>query len=214
MQVSSIMTRYCRSAAVFGFLAALCLGGSCGQAPPRRGMELAQIREFEAQKRDREVFVIDTDFGQIVILPLKEAAKTHVRELGNMIKRGFYDGLAFHFVEPGKMIQGGDVNSRDDDPTNDGGGDPGFSIQPEIAAPNLVGSVGLAHPPGEPEKGNSQFYILLRDMPELNGRYTVFGTVVDGMSVVKKISEVPTDAEGRPLKKVIMKRVYVEERFV
>jgi len=177
-------------------------------------MELAQIRDMEAQKRNREVIVIDTDFGTIVILPLKEAAKTSVREISNMIKRGFYDGLAFHYVEPGKLIQGGDVNSRDDDPTNDGAGDPGFNLQPEINAPNLVGSVGIAHPPGEPEKGNSQFYILLRNMPELNDRYTVFGIVVEGMSVVKEISEVPTDAEGRPLEKVIMKQVYIEERFV
>ena len=205
---------YCKPAVAFGLLAILSLWLSCGQAPPRRGMELAQIREREAQKRDRDVIVIETDFGNIVILPLKEAAEKHVREIGNLIKRGFYDGLAFHYVEPGKLIQGGDVNSRDDDPTNDGIGDPGFAIQPEINAPNLVGSVGLAYPPGEPEKGNSQFYILLTNMPELDGRYTVFGTVVEGMSVVKEISEVPTDSEGRPLEKVIMKRVYFEERFV
>ena len=205
---------HCKPAVAFGLLTILSLWLSCGQTPPRRGMELAQIREMEAQKRNRDVIVIETDFGKIAILPLKEAAEKHVREIGNLIKRGFYDGLAFHYVEPGKLIQGGDVNSRDDDPTNDGAGDPGFSIQPEINASHFIGSVGLAHPPGEPDKGNSQFYILLRNMPELDGRYTVFGTVVEGMSVVKKISEVPTDAEGRPLEKVIMKRVYLEERFV
>lgn len=212
--MSSKRGSHYRPAIVFGLLATLCLWLSCGQAPPRRGIELAQIRDIEAQKRDRDVIVIDTDFGKIVILPLKEAAKNHVREISNLIKRGFYDGLAFHYVEPGKLIQGGDINSRDDDPTNDGAGDPGFTIKPEINAPNFFGNVGLAHPPGEPEKGNSQFYILLKDMHELNGRYTVFGTVVDGMSVVKKISEVPTDAEGRPLEKVIMKRIYIKERFV
>ena len=214
MQVSSKRGFPYRPAIVFGLLATLCLWLSCGQAPPRRGMELAQIRDIEAQKRDRDVIVIDTDFGKIVILPLKEAANNTAREISNMIKRGFYDGLAFHYVEPGKLIQGGDINSRDDDPTNDGAGDPGFTIRPEINAPNLIGSVGLAHPPGELEKGNSQFYILLRDMPELNNRYTVFGTVVDGMSVVKKISEVPTDSEGRPLEKVLMKQVYIKERFI
>jgi len=178
--VSSKRGFHYRPAIVFGLLATLCLWLSCGQAPPRRGMELAQIRDIEAQKRNRDVIVIDTDFGKIVILPLKEAAKNHVREISNLIKRGFYDGLAFHYVEPGKLIQGGDINSRDDDPTNDGAGDPGFTIKPEMNAPNLIGSVGL----------------------------------VDGMSVVKKISEVPTDAEGRPLEKVIMKRIYIEERFV
>ena len=214
MQVINRIGVYCKPTVAFGLLTILSLWLSCGQTPPRRGMELAQIRDREAQKRNRDVIVIETDFGKIVILPLKEVAEKHVREIGNMIKRGFYDGLAFHYVEPGKLIQGGDVNSRDDDPTNDGAGDPGFTIQPEINAPNRIGCVGLAHPPGEPEKGNSQFYILLRNMPELDGHYTVFGTVVEGMSVVRKISEVPTDAQGRPLEKVIMKRVYIEERFV
>ena len=179
-----------------------------------RGLVLIAFASALGCAQSKTYALIETDFGKIVILPLKEAAERHVREITNMINRGFYDGLAFHYVEPGKLIQGGDVNSRDDDPSNDGAGDPGFTISPEINAPNLIGSVGLAHPPGEPEKGNSQFYILLRDMPELNGRYTVFGTVVEGMSVVEKISKVPTDDEGHPLKKVVMKRVYIEERFI
>ncbi|OGG05445.1 MAG: hypothetical protein A3F83_07860 [Candidatus Glassbacteria bacterium RIFCSPLOWO2_12_FULL_58_11] len=177
-------------------------------------MELANFRDYEAQKRDRDVFVIDTDYGEIVILPLAEAAKNHVRKFTDQINLGFYDGLAFHHIEPGKLIQGGDVNSRDDDPSNDGSGDPGYFLDPEIKLPNLRGSVGLAHPPGETTKGNSQFYILLADEPNLNGRYTVFGTVVQGLDVVDKISRLPAGEHGQPLKKVVMKRVYIEKRFV
>ena len=162
---------------------------------------------------ERNVVVIDTEFGEIVILLLRKAAPNTARRFTEEINRGFYDGLAFHYVEPGKLIQGGDINSRDDDPTNDGAGDPGFTLPAEIKAPNIRGSVGLAHPPGEPNKGNTQFYILLRDMPNLDGNYTVFGHVVDGIEVVEKISRVPTDSQGHPLKKVIMKRVYIEKEL-
>ncbi|HUU29092.1 MAG TPA: peptidylprolyl isomerase [archaeon] len=175
---------------------------------------MAQKRDYEAQKKEREVVVIDTDFGKIVILPMIEPAKTTSRRFKESATQGFYDGLTFHYVEPGKMIQGGDINSKDDDPTNDGAGDPGFYLEPEPGARNIRGSVGLAHPPGEMDKGNTQFYILLTDMPSLDNRYTVFGIVVEGLDVVEKISRVPADDQGRPLKKVLMKRAYLENRIV
>jgi len=187
---------------------------SCHNSQPKSGMQMAQKRDIEAQRHEQEVIVIDTDYGDIVILPATKSAPNTSRKFRELAEQGFYDGLAFHFVEPGKIIQGGDINSRDDDPANDGTGDPGFNQEPEISAPNLRGSVGLAHPPDEPNKGNSQFYILLTDMPNLDGRYTVFGIVVDGMSVVEKISRVTADPQGHPLKKVVMKRVYIEKRVV
>ena len=202
-----------RSTALF-FALLLIFLFSCGQPPPRTGMQLAQIRDYEQQKKEREVWIFETDYGEITILPFPQAAPNTVRQIKNIIGRGFYDGLTFHYVEPNGMIQGGDVNSRDDDPTNDGIGDPGFTVPPEFNAPNMAGSVGLAHPPDEPNKGNSQFYILLQDRPQLNGRFTVFGVVVEGMDVVRKISRVETDENGQPRKRVEIKRAYIEERYV
>lgn len=192
----------------------LLTAAACQEPPMRTGMQLAALRDYEAQKQNRNVYVIDTDFGEIVILLMIDAAQTTCREFANMVQRGFYDGLAFHHVFPGEMIQGGDINSRDDDPSNDGAGDPGFYLPLEANAQNLRGSVGLAHPPGEPDKGNSQFYILLENKPDLDGRYTVFAQVVEGMNVVERISRVQTDSEGRPLKRVRIRKIFVEERFI
>ena len=192
----------------------LILSVSCREKPSRTGMQLAALRDYEAQKRNRNVIVIDTDYGEIVILLMTEAAKNTCREFTNLVQRGYYDGLAFHYVSPGDMIQGGDINSRDDDPSNDGAGDPGFTIPLEANLQNVRGSVGLAHPVNEPDQGNSQFYILLNNKPELDGRYTVFAQVVEGLNVVDNISRVEAGADGHPAKKVTIKRIFIEERFI
>ncbi len=192
----------------------LLLASACDQPRPRSGMELAQLREMEAGKKERDVVVIDTDLGEIVLLVGAPVAKNTTRQFLNLIEQGFYNGLAFHYVEAGAMIQGGDLNSRDDDPTNDGAGDPGFTMELEAGAPNLKGSIGIAHPPDQPGQGNSQFYILLRDMPELNGRYTVFGTVVEGLEVVEQISQLPADERGHPRRRVEIRQVRTEKRVL
>ncbi|MCE5272985.1 peptidylprolyl isomerase [bacterium] len=199
---------------ILSALTVLLAAGACQEPPPHNGMQLAALRDFEAQKHNRNVVVIETEYGEIVLVLMSNAAKTTARTFSDNVTRGFYDGLSFHYVAADDMIQGGDINSRDDDQSDDGAGDPGFSVPLEQGGRNLRGFVGLAHPAGEPDKGNSQFYILLRSKPELDGRYTVFGQVVDGLDVVQKISELPADADGHPLKKVVMKRVYVTERFL
>ncbi len=197
-------------------LAALCVlpVTSCKPPPARSGLELAIIRDIEEQKSERDVMVIDTDFGEIVIILSRKAARNHANKFKDLADRGFFDGLTFHLIQPGLLIQGGDINSADDDPTNDGFGDPGFTLKAEITAPHIPGSVGLAHPENDLDGGNSQFYICLTQMPKLDGRYTVFGQVVEGMDTVKKISQVPVDENGQPLKKVVMERVYMDRRVV
>ncbi len=205
---------FLRSSHMLFFVLLAAAIASCGQPPPNTGMQLAQTRDYEQQKSEREVWVFKTNMGEFMILPLPQAAPNTVRQIKNLIQRGFYDGLAFHHIEPDGMIQGGDVNSRDDDPSNDGMGDPGFTVAPEFNAPCMTSSVGLAHPPGEPDKANSQFFILLEDRPQLNGRFTVFGVVVEGMDVVRKISRVSTDDTGYPAKRVEIERVYIDERYV
>ena len=197
-------------------LAALCLLPvlACKPPPARTAIELAVLRDIEDQTIERDVLVIDTDFGEIVIVLNRKAARQHANKFKDLAEQGFFDGLAFHQIQPGLLIQGGDANSADDDPTNDGFGDPGFTLEAEIAAPHIPGSVGLAHPENNPNSGNSQFYICLTMMPKLDGRYTVFGQVVEGMETVLKISQVPVDENGRPLKKVVMERVYMDKRVV
>ena len=167
----------------------------------------------EGQAADLEnTLYLDLKDGRVIIELRPDLAPNHVARIKELVREGFYDGLKFHLIQPGKLIQGGDINSRDDDPSNDGLGDPGFFLPAEIKAPHMVGSVGLAHPPDEPNRGNSQFYICLDNMPQLNDRYTVFGQVVEGIRTLRKISQVPLDENGHPRRPVIMEKVRVEKR--
>jgi cyclophilin family peptidyl-prolyl cis-trans isomerase len=115
-------------------------------------------------------FVIEVD-GQVA--PNTAAAFLH------LVREGFYDGLTFHRVVPGFVVQGGD-------PRGDGWGGPGFTLRSEWSrTPYVRGTVGIAH--DGKDTGGSQFFIALSPQPHLNGRYTVFGRVVEGMEVLDAI---------------------------
>jgi cyclophilin family peptidyl-prolyl cis-trans isomerase len=118
-----------------------------------------------------------------VLFP-KEAPKT-VANFEKLVKKGFYDGLTFHRVIPGFVAQGGD-------PRGDGSGGPGWSIPDELSSTckHLRGSLAMAKS-SAPDSAGSQFYIAFEPLPFLDGRYTVFGQVVEGMNVVDKIE--PTE---------------------
>jgi cyclophilin family peptidyl-prolyl cis-trans isomerase len=131
---------------------------------------------------------------------------------GTKIKaKHYYDGTIFHRVIDGFMIQGGD-------PTGSGTGTPGYSI-PDEKSPALnfgrEGMLAMANT-GRPNSGGSQFFITVAPRSSLNGGYTIFGHVVDGMDVVKQISKVETkpqpgsNEKSRPVKNVILKKVTIQ----
>lgn len=124
-------------------------------------------------------------------------------QTGRATKRKLYNGLTFHRVIPGFMIQGGD-------PKGDGTGGPGFEFRDEIS-PNLrfdrAGRLAMAN--RGPNTNGSQFFITLRDTPWLNGRHTIFGQVIRGQEVIEKISQVPRDPSDRPLEPVVIKQVTI-----
>lgn len=130
--------------------------------------------------------ILDTDRGVIVIEFYPAVAPKTVANFETLAKKGFYNGLTFHRVVPGFVVQGGD-------PKGDGSGGPGYDVPAEIspAEKHLRGSVATARlgdavNPDRKSSG-SQFYICLEPQPGLDGQYTVFGGVIEGMDVVDKI---------------------------
>ncbi|MCK9484664.1 MAG: peptidylprolyl isomerase [Candidatus Marinimicrobia bacterium] len=164
-----------------------------------------------------EVAVVETDYGKIVIELWGDKTPKHAQNFKKLVKAGYYTGTTFHRVIPGFVIQGGDILSRDADPTNDGTGGPGYTVPAEIGQKHLRGCLSAARLPDQvnPKKASSgsQFFICVQDLPSLDrGGYTVYGRVIEGMNVVDKIVAVKRDQRDRPLEDVVMKSVYMADR--
>ena len=149
------------------------------------------------------------DGGVIKAELYPEIAPNTVNNFISLIKKGFYDGLVFHRVIPGFMIQGGDPDGR-------GTGGPGYSIKGEFAsngfANDLKHSVGVLSMARSmmPNSAGSQFFVMHKTSPHLDGQYAAFGKVIEGMDVVNEIAEVDTDFQDRPLDPQVMKKVTAE----
>jgi cyclophilin family peptidyl-prolyl cis-trans isomerase len=130
------------------------------------------------------VATISTAKGDIIVRLDAGAAPQTANNFVFLSREGFYDGLTFHRVEPGFVIQGGD-------PLGSGSGGPGYTVLAEIELPHVEGAIAMARRgdqvnPSRASSG-SQFYIALNALPQLDGAYTVFGEVAEGMDVVKSI---------------------------
>ena len=138
-----------------------------------------------------------------------EVAPNTVNNFISLVKKGFYDGLIFHRVIKGFMIQGGD-------PEGTGIGGPGYSIRGEFSHNGFTNN--LKHTPGVlsmartmmPNSAGSQFFIMHKTSPHLDGSYAAFGKVIEGMDVVNKIAETRTDYNDRPLEDQVMESVTVD----
>lgn len=138
-----------------------------------------------------------------------EVAPVSVNNFISLIKKNFYDGLIFHRVIRGFMIQGGD-------PEGTGMGGPGYSIKGEFSSNGVKND--LKHTEGVlsmarsmmPDSAGSQFFIMHKTSPHLDGSYAAFGKVIEGMDIVNKIAETPTDYSDRPMTPQVIKTVTVE----
>ena len=159
-----------------------------------------------------EVGVIETTMGKIEIKFFPDVAPAHVKNFKDLANKGFYNGTTFHRVIPGFMIQGGDPNTKDADKGNDGMGGPGYSIKAEFN--NLAHSRGILSMArsGHPDSAGSQFFIVVKDANFLDGNYTVFGEVINGMDVVDKIVSAPRDGNDNPHTRIEMTKVSIENR--
>ncbi|MCP5057260.1 MAG: peptidylprolyl isomerase [bacterium] len=151
------------------------------------------------------------DLGEIRIELLPGLAPKNVESFISLAEADFYDGTLFHRVIPGFMIQGGDPNSKDDDPSNDGMGGPGYTLPDEFSQVSIVrGIVALART-AQPNSAGSQFFIVHEDSRHLDGQYSVIGQVTAGIDVVDAISRVPTGTGNRPQTNVVLLDARIEK---
>ena len=157
------------------------------------------------------IVTIEMENGGVIKAELyPEIAPNTVANFVNLAEKGFYDGLIFHRVIPGFMIQGGD-------PQGTGMGGPGYSIKGEFAR-NGFRQNNLQHSRGVlsmarsmmPNSAGSQFFIMHADAPHLDGDYAAFGRVTEGMDVVDAIANTPTGRQDRPVSDQRIKKMTVE----
>lgn len=153
------------------------------------------------------------DYEPIKIELYPEIAPNTVNNFISLVNQGFYNGLTFHRIIKGFMIQGGC-------PDGNGTGGPGYSIRGEFAQNGFAND--LKHEPGVlsmartmmPNSAGSQFFIMHKNSPHLDGSYAAFGKIVDGLDIVNKIADVPTDYMDRPLEEQRIKTVTVDTKGV
>lgn len=144
-----------------------------------------------------------TNKGVFVAQMFEEKAPLTTKNFIELTEKGFYDGLIFHRVIDGFMIQGGCPNGT-------GTGGPGYRIKDEFGEGLLHNDEGiLSMANAGPNTGGSQFFITLAPTPWLNGHHAVFGKIVEGMDVVREIGSVATNFQDRPLDPVVMEKVEV-----
>ncbi len=158
-----------------------------------------------------EVAVLETKFGKMVVeFWDKEAPKT-VENFKKLAKDGFYNGVAFHRIMKGFMIQGGDPLSKDPDNASVGTGGPGYKIKAEFNShKHELGVLSMARSQ-DPDSAGSQFFICLGTQSFLDGQYTAFGKLVAGVDVLKKIGDVETKMGSMGEKSVPVERVVIEK---
>lgn len=149
-------------------------------------------------KDGEEVAILETSQGKIVLMFFPEKAPKHVENFKTLVKKGFYDGVRFHRVIPGFMIQGGDPNSKDDDRSNDGIGGPGYSINAEFNDYKHERGILSAARSQDPNSAGSQFFIMHQKYPSLDNQYSIYGRVVTGIEVVDKIVNLNRDPNDNP----------------
>lgn len=155
------------------------------------------------------IVTLETENGIIKIELYPDIAPNTVKNFISLVKKGFYDGVIFHRVIPGFMIQGGD-------PEGVGIGGPGYSIKGEFISNGFNNT--LKHTKGvismarsqRPNSAGSQFFIMVDDAPHLDGQYAAFGKVIEGMEEAERIVSVQRNYNDKPLTDQVMKKVTVD----
>mgnify|MGYP006285820319 CR=1 FL=1 len=182
---------------------------NCSNSKEEKGEKMGD--DAKQEKVERPEYVISVThggepMGEITIETFPDVAPKHAHNFDSLVTIGFYDGTAFHRVIPGFMIQGGDPNSKNKPRDRWGFGDPSQTTVPAEFS-NLKHERGIisAARSQDPNSATSQFFIMVKDSPHLDGQYSIYGQVLEGMNVVDEIVAVPRDGRDNPKKKVEMK---------
>ena len=188
----------------------LLLAGCSASGKGSAGAGATKAAESEPAAAQNPVVTMEVkDYGTITLELYPDIAPNTVANFVTLVQSGYYDGLTFHRVIPGFMIQGGD-------PLGNGMGGPGYSIKGEFSQNGFQN--GLKHTRGVismarsqmPDSAGSQFFIMHADAPHLDGGYAAFGTVLTGLDVVDAIAAVKTGANDKPVTDVVIEKMTVE----
>ena len=196
----------------------VCLGSACSQeATPEPPVGVEETETAPAEEGDL-VAVISTNDGDIVVRLLPELAPSTVAQFVELARSGFYMRTTFHYVSPG-FILGGDPFSKDNDPLNDGLGNSRKWIEAEVQEeyPVQRGAVGMMRKDTDPDSSSCQFFIVLKRKTEWDGKYNIFGEVLEGIEVAETISHAPRVRNNprladHPAAKQIIRRIEIERR--
>ncbi len=204
------MKRYILTSIIIGFMTSWCASGSTMTAGPRRPKARAEAGEalVPATSPATDVCVINTSLGAMTFSFFEEDAPRTVAQFKSLVEKGFYDGKDFYRVVRGHVIQAG------------GGDAP--PLPPEFnPRPHVFGTLGLGRT-GDEASGDSEFYVCVAARPYLDGRYTVFGRLVEGDEVLERIAAVPVKevwegedrrmAMHRPVTPVVIEKAWLEKR--
>jgi cyclophilin family peptidyl-prolyl cis-trans isomerase len=162
-----------------------------------------------------EVAVIETDMGQVIVEFYPDVAPNHVARFKELAREGFYDGVQFHRVIPGFVVQTGDPKTKQGagyQRMEYGSGGSGKTLDAEFSDVKLKrGTLAMARSQ-DPNSADSQFYFALEAQSHLDGKYTVFGEVVRGMEVIDRVAAVETDARDIPVEPVYIQSVKIMKR--
>ena len=190
--------------AVIGLLIAALAGGRAATVGPE--VAVMQIKVGKEKQ-----------FQQVVIGLYDDAAPQTVANFKELCRKRFYNGMRFHRAFPSTLVQTGDPKSRHGVADRSGTGGPGYTIPAEFGRNHVRGTVAMSRladvvNPSKASSG-SQFYVCLTPMPKLDGKYTVFGEVLEGLDVLDFISNQPTDSNDFPLAKIVIKSITIQPRF-
>jgi peptidylprolyl isomerase len=199
---------------VFLFVFSACSGGSGNK--PANSKASPEVKKGVAPVADPEIAVIEmenTVYGTIKIELYSNIAPKMVERFKTLAKEGFYDGVTFHRVS-NQVVQGGDPNSKDGDPNNDGQGN---STKPNVPAefsdiPFERGTIGAARLGNDVNSANCQFFITMQRTQQWDGNYTAFGKVIDGMNNASVISAVQPKVGERPVEPIRIKHISIVPR--